>query len=398
MPNAVRQFLVALGQNLASASVRPRNTLLIAAGFLIAATTLLGLLTIPAGMARLAGHTGRADVAVVKLGVGVASGQSGGLTSAEAVSMLGNLPGVAHAENGTPLVAPQFETTVSLRGRAGDKRDATLRGITPAFWQVIGGQAPLQRGQRFEPGLREVIAGSTAAQSLANIRPGVHLVMRDVPWQITGLFDAGTSMWGFEIWTDMKSAQDVWHVNGKITSIWVRLISPAAFDQFQAAIRSNASLRDLLVYRQSAYYRGQLGFMYTFANAMAWGVAIVLGLGSMLALANALGMTLAARRRETALLRSLGFRCGPLALAMLMEVLVIGTACTVLASVLVILVLGRRSFDSTTLDHAVSIPLTVNVHVVVLTLLFTLLLGVMASVGPIWRAVRAPLAQTLQEE
>lgn len=397
MRSTLRQFLAALRQNMSSVCVRPRNTLLIAAGFLIAATTLLGLLTIPAGMASLAGHTGSADVAVMELGVG-AIGQSGGLTSAEATSMLGNLPGVAHAQDGTPMVAPQFETTVSLRGRTGERRDVTLRGITPAFWQVVGGAAPLLRGQRFKPGLREVIAGSTAVQALANVRPGIHLVMHDVPWQVTGEFDAGASMWGFELWTDMKSAQDVWHANGAITSIWVRLTTPAEFDEFAAAVRSNASLHDLVVYRQSAYYRNQLGFMYLFANAVAWGVAIILGLGAMLALANALGMTLTARRRETALLRALGFRRGPLALAMLIEVLVIGAACTVVATVLVKLVLDGRSFDSTTLDHAVSIPLTVNTHVVALTLLFALLLGILASAGAIWRAVRAPLSQALQEE
>lgn len=397
MPAALREFLAACGQNMAAAWARPRNTLLIAAGFLIAAATLLALLTLPAGMARLAGHTGRADVAVVKIGPG--SGRaSGNLTTAETIAMLGNLPGVVHASDGTPLVAPQFVTTVNLRDRAGDKRDVTLRGITPVFWQVIGKQVPLLRGQRFKQGLREVIVGSSAMRSLANIRPGVHLVMRKMPWQVAGVFDAGTSMWGFELWTDMKSAQDAWHANGAVTSIWVRLTSPAAFNRFVAAMGANASLHDLQAYRQSDFYQDQLGFMYRFANTMAWGVAIVLGLGSMLAIANALGMSLAARRRDTAVLQAMGFRRGPLALAMLTEVLVIGAACTVLAAVLGKLVLDGRSFDSTTLAHAVSIPLTVDTTVVALTLLFALTLGVLAALGPIWRAVHAPLAQALHEE
>lgn len=397
MREMLREFLAACGQNMAAAKARPRNTVLIAAGFLIAAITLLGMLTIPAGMAKLAGHTGRADIAVVKIRASPSRALDG-LTQAEQIAMLGNIQGVAYAKDGTPLVAPQFVATVKLYGPAGDERDVTLRGITPVFWQVIGGQLPLLRGQYFKSGLREVIAGSSAMQSLANIRPGVHLVMHHVPWQVAGIFDAGTSMWGFEIWTDMKTAQDVWHASGVVTSVWVRLTSAAAFETFVSSVAANGSLHDLSVYRQSAYYQAQLGFVYRFASAMAWGVAIVLGLGSMLAIANALGMSLAARRRDTAVLRALGFRRSTLALAMLMEVLVMGAVCTMVAAVLGWLTLNGRAFDTTAGDHAVAIPLIVNASVVALTMLFALVLGVLAAVGPIWRAVRAPLSAALHEE
>src|SRR5690625_7735047 len=107
----VRELLAALALSFRTSLAQPRHLLLTVAGFLIAAATLLGLLTIPAGMAQLAAHTGLPDVAVV-----IAAGaDAGGMDSAEQRALNGNRPGVAHNSAGDALVAPQFLVTTRHR-------------------------------------------------------------------------------------------------------------------------------------------------------------------------------------------------------------------------------------------------------------------------------------------
>ncbi len=393
----MREIRSALSQGLLATLARPRNALLTAAGFLIASATLLGLLTIPAGLAQLAGHTGREDVAVVLTSHDL-SEAAGGMNDAEKLALIGNLPGVAHDAEGHALVAPQFVVSTKLRRFDGTRSDVTVRGVSPEFWKVVGDTVKLDSGRKFKPGVRELIAGTGAARGFVALGTGAHVLIRKTPWKVTGQFSAGGSLWDSELWTDIGSLQSAWNAPGRVTTLWVRLTSPAAFDEFKSTLTSNASLQGLPVRRQTDYYRWQVGFIYRYAWIAAWGISILLGMAAILAIANALNMALAARRRETAVLRAMGFRQITLALAMLVEVIVVGLVCAGIVILVGWLALNGRNVTSATFFQSIDFPLRVGPTVIWQTLAYTAVLGFLSALWPIVRAVRAPLTRALQDE
>lgn len=393
----LRELGAALSLGFLATIARPRNTLLTAAGFLIASATLLSLLTIPAGLARLAGHTGLSDVALVLTGP-AASEAAGGMDDAEKITLIGNLPGVARDDYGHALVAPQFVVTTKLRRFDGAPSDVTIRGVSPAFWQVVGNAARMTSGRTFTPGVDELIAGSGAARAFAALDTGATVAIRRTPWHVSGNFDTGGGLWDSELWTDIGSLQAAWNAPGRITALWVKLVSPASFNEFKAALLANGSLKGMQAQRQTDYYRWQVGFIYRYTQVAAWGISILLGVAAVLAIANALTMALAARQREIAILRAVGFRRTSLALALFIEVIATGFlfACAVIVAGW--LVLDGRAVSSATFFQSIDFSLRVGPWVAAQTIAYTLVLGLIAALWPIARAVRAPLTRALQGE
>lgn len=180
---------------------RPRHTLLIVFGFLVAGTTVALLLTIPAGVRHVAGRTGSPDVAMV-LADG-ASTESAGTFSVTKAALLGTLPGVAHAADGSALVAPQFVTDVRLVRIDGSTATVLVRGVTPVFWKVIRKAAELTSGSHFQTGRDQLTAGVAAARSFASLKNGDVIRIHDQPWHVTGHFSAGGGFWESQLWTGM---------------------------------------------------------------------------------------------------------------------------------------------------------------------------------------------------
>lgn len=389
----LRQAGAALLLSLRMGLANPRHMALAATGFLIASGTLLGLLTIPEGIARLAARTGLPDIAVVTVGTSP-NEAIGGMRNAEQITLIGNLPGVARQADGSALVVPQLVVNTNMLRRDGVRTNIVLRGISPVFWEVLG-HAVKTRGQPFGPGMSELMAGAGAARSFVRLDTGAQVLIRRTPWRITGEFDTGGSLWDSELWMDIGSLQDAWNARGRVSTVWVKLDSPESFEQFARALSQDPSLRGLEAIRQPDYYRFQIGFVYRYTSIAAWGVALLLGLVAVLAIANASSMALKARRREFAVLRALGFHDMALTLALFVEVALIATLCAVVVVSLGWLVLDGYGVSSATLSQAVRLQLRVGAAVAGWTIAYAIGLGLLASAWPIRRLLREPLAKSV---
>lgn len=393
----MREIFTSLATSLTTALARPRHTLLIAFGFVIAGITLAVLLTLPAGLQRLAGNTGSSDVAVVLSG-NVFTSESGASFNPELAALVGSLPGVAHGRQGQPLVAPQFVVDTRLRRNDGTTATVLLRGVTPAFWDVAGDAISMRSGRRFAAGKDELIAGVAAARGFVALDTGATTSINKNPWHVSGEFAAGGGFWESELWTDMAALQSAYHAQGAVSCLWVKLTSPAAFDAFKQALHDNPQTQALHAERQRDYYTDQTSFLKNLITTATEGVAVALGLGAILAIFNALGMALDARRRELAIQRAVGFRRSALAAALLVEVLAIGAVCAAIAVLVAWLVVNGHEVGSSTGSSAIQFRMRVDAYVVGWTFAYALILGVLSALWPIVRAVRAPLTRTLQDE
>jgi putative ABC transport system permease protein len=393
----LRETTANLVIDLNMALARPRHTLLIAFGYIVAGVTLAVLLTLPAGLKRFAGNTGFPDVAVVLPGNAFAS-ESSGSFKPELAALVGSLPGVAHGRQGEPLVAPQFVASARLRRTDGSTAAVLVRGVTPAFWNIVGHAISMRSGRRFASGKDELIAGVAAARGFVALDTGATTSVNHNPWHVTGEFAAGGGFWESELWTDMAALQSAYHAQGAVSCLWVKLTSPEAFKVFSQALHDNPQTQDLHALRQRDYYTDQTEFLKSLVTTAAEGVAVALGLGAILAIVNALGMALAARRRELAIQRAVGFPRGTLAVALLVEVLVIGAVCAGVAVLVAWLAVNGHEVGSSTGGSAIEFRMHVGASVVGWTFAYVLILGVLSALWPIARAVRTPLTRTLQDE
>lgn len=377
---------------------RVQHTLLTAACFLVAAMVLVILLTIPAGMAHVADSTGLPDVAIVlSPRAGVISEADSSISSLQA-AIIGTLPGVARDRAGRALIAAQLIAQVELRQRDGGMATVLVRGISPAFWNVIGSTVSITSGKLFSRGTYELIGGRAAAQRFVALEPGTITRIRDEPWRVTGTFSAGESMWDTELWTSIGSLQAAYNESGNASVVWVKLTSPAAFRNFSDAVSADPRLRPLVAVPQRSYYRRNIGFVTHFANIAVMGVATALGLGTLLAVFNALGIALVARQRETAVLRALGFHKFPIALALLAEVSVIALVCAGIAIMVSWLTISGLVVNSSTFEYAMQFSLRLTTTAAWSVVVYTLALGVAGALWPVIRTVRASLTHSLQGE
>lgn len=392
----LRETAASFSTGFGMALARPRHTLLIAFGFVVAGITLAVLLTLPAGLNRLAGNTGASDIAVVMSGNTFE--ESGESFKPALAALASSLPGVAHGLQGQPLVAPQFVVETRLRRTDGSTATVLVRGVTPVFWNIVGHAISMRSGRRFAAGKDELIAGVAAARGFVALDTGATTSINRNPWHVSGEFAAGGGFWESELWTDMSALQSAYHAQGAITCLWVKLTSPAAFTAFKRALHDNPQTQGLHAVRQRNYYTDQTAFLKYLITAATQGVAVALGLGAILAIVNALGLALAARRRELAIQRAVGFRRAALALALLIEVLVIGTVCAGIAMLVAWLAVNGHEIGSSTGGSAIEFRMHVGSGVIGWTFVYVLTLGVLSALWPIARAVRAPLTRVLQDE
>ncbi|MGE0207783.1 MAG: FtsX-like permease family protein, partial [Lysobacteraceae bacterium] len=102
--------------------------------------------------------------------------------------------------------------------------------------------------------------------------------------------------------------------------------------------------------------------------------------------------------RELATLRAIGFSQESLFIAILVEVLLLASACALCAVLTAQLVLPTHEIQSTSGALSVGFKMAITPQAVGLTLIYTLLLGVAAALTPAWRTLTAPLVASLAKE
>src|SRR5207247_4204216 len=99
------------------------------------------------------------------------------------------------------------------------------------------------QGRSFERGKNEIVAGVGAAQEFAGLGIGNKLRVGRNEWTVVGAFSAAGAASESEIWTDATGLPDAYHRGNSFQSVYSKLASPAAFQQFKDALTSDPRLR-----------------------------------------------------------------------------------------------------------------------------------------------------------
>jgi putative ABC transport system permease protein len=356
---------------------------------------LVGVLSIAAGFKQAMTVSGAPDAAVV-LRSGADSEMVSGLDRNQ-TRVIADSPGVAHTASG-PLSSAELFVIINVPKRStGLDANVPLRGVEAAALQVRD-NVKIVQGRMFEWGKNEVLVGSGAVREFAGLEVGSKIKVGRYEWPVVGIFSANGGVSESEIWTDAKVLQDAYHRGDSFQSVYVKLNSPGAFQEFKDSLTSNPQL-NVKVVRQSEYYAEQSETMTRLITTLGFLIAFLMAVGAVFGALNTMYSAVSTRTREIATLRALGFGGSAVVVSLMLESLLLALVGGVLGGGLAYL--AFNNFHTSTMNFQsfsqVTFAFRVTPELLLRGIVWSALIGLIGGLFPAIRAARLPIAAGLRE-
>jgi len=391
----LRQAIAIAGIGIRSIPERWATSLVIVVGLAGVVAVFTALLAMATGFESTLKATGRSDAALVLRG-----GSQAELNSAidrDSTDLIKQEPGIARGADDKPLASAELIVIAELV-RKDDVRNGaniTVRGVEPSAF-ALRPQLKIIAGRNFTPGLRELIVGQGVLQQFQGARIGDVLRMRGSEWRVVGVFASGDAH-DSEMWTDSSVARSTY---GRITwsSVLAALDGPDGLARLKAAIAAEPRL-SLDVMREQDYFSGQTRQFRQTIGFLAGLVTIIMALGAVFAALNSMYAAVAARGKEIATLRAIGFGGLPVVVAVMIEALLLALAGGVLGALIAYVLFNN--FTVSTLGQnftQVVFNFKVTPGLVARGLIIAVAIGMVGGLLPALRAARVPISTSLREQ
>lgn len=355
----------------------------------------VGVLSIAEGFRAAMQVTGPADVAVVLRSS--ADSEMTSVFSREETRLISDAPGVARSDDG-PLTSAELFVMINLPKRT-TQTDANVpfRGVGKAA-TAVRGDIRITEGRMFEPGRNEVIAGAGAARSFAGLEVGRTLRIGQNEWKVVGTFQGGGGAAESEIWTDAAVLQPAYQRGESFQSVYAKLTSPQAFAKFKDSLTTNPQLK-VKALPQREFLAEQSSMLTEFIERFGVLIAGMMAVGALFGALNTMYSAVAARTREIATLRALGFGASPVIFSVLLESLVLALAGGAVGAVAAYLAFD--GFKAATINwqtfSQIAFAFSVTPTLLLRAVILAAIIGLIGGLFPAIRAARLPIAAALRE-
>jgi putative ABC transport system permease protein len=270
-----------------------------------------------------------------------------------------------------------------------------IRGIGQQGW-ALHPNVRITAGRKFSPGLRELIAGKSAHDQFRGLDPGSSLKLNGQVWTVVGIFESGDAH-DSEIWGDADIVGSTYRRGSSTTSVVARLTSTGAFEALKASIASDPRLQvDLMTTR--AYYSAQSERLSRLLRILGTVVGTIMAIGAIFGALNTMYAAVAARAREVATLRAIGFRGVPVIVSVLLETMLLALLGGVIGAAIAWLIFDNYT-ASTLGDNFSQIVFNFRVSPALLWsgIKWALAIGFIGGLFPAVRAARLPVTAGLRE-
>ncbi len=382
--------------NMRSVKVRWVSSVVAVAGIGGAVGVFVAMLALANGLEAALLTSGSPNTVMVRR-AGAAS-EMDTIVTRENARIVADAPALARTSAGEPIASGEVVVVVDLPLAAtGTDANIQVRGVTPLALEARD-IIKISEGRFFRPGMAELVVGRNARATVADMQIGSKTRFGGREWTVVGAFDAGGSAFDSEIWADVTLLQEAFDRPTNIfQSVVVRLESKDALQKFKDALTSDPRL-DLQVDRERDYYAKQSLVLSTLIRTLGFLVAAVMGIGAVFAALNTMYSSVAARVREIATLRALGFGAGSVVASFLLESLVIalaggvvGCLCVLPVNGLTVSTLNFQTFSQ------LAFAFRIGPGALLVGLAFALVMGFVGGLLPAFRAARLPVASALRE-
>ena len=358
---------------------------------------LVALLAMSDGYRETLNKTGSADTAIVMRGASASEVMS--VLDHDSITLIPQAVGIAKDAKGQPIASPELVVAANLPlkgGSADDEGSVQLRGVGEQAWAVRPNLKIIE-GRKFTPGMRELIVGKGAAKQFAGLEPGHEIRLGSQLWTVVGVFASGDAM-DSEVWGDAGVVADTYRRGGSRASVTVKLADPKAFDAFKSALEANPQLK-VDVSTTLDYFSKQSEGMSSFLTVIGIVVGSIMAIGAIFGALNCMFAAVAARAREIATLRAIGFRGLPVVVAVMLETMLLALLGGLLGGLLAWLVFNGYSASTLAAGTVgkLSFELKVSAELLWVGLLWALTIGFIGGLFPAVRAARLPVTTALRE-
>ena len=390
-----RQTLSVTHVGLSTVTQRLGSSAVIVIGIAGVVGVLVAMLAMGDGFQATLQQTGSDDTAIVLRGGSQAELNS--VLSRDNINTIEEAAGIAKDTNGKPIASAELVVVANLPKKSDPSVDANvpIRGIDDEAWQLRP-KVKIIAGRRFKPGLRELVVGQGALRQFAGLELGKDLRLAGQTWTVVGVFASGDS-YDSELWGDAKSVASAYRRGSSAESVTVRLTSPSALDQFKAALMSDPTLKvDVSTTRE--YFNKQSEQLTKVIRAVGITVGLIMAIGAIFGALNTMFAAVAARSREIATLRALGFRGVPVVVSILLETMLLALLGGILGALIVWLVFNGYTASTIGSNFSqVVFQFKVSPQLVWSGLKWALAIGFIGGLFPAVRAARLPVTTALRE-
>jgi putative ABC transport system permease protein len=381
-----RAFLAVLRVNLSSIPQRIGSALTIIVGVTCAVGTLVAMLAMGTGAREQQVANVRPD-RVVLTTAGTQRGQ-GNITKQEAAVILG-LPGVRRNAAGVPIVV--FQSMVPIEGRrrsTGNRIYFPLVGVTGAMTDFAP-EIQFTAGRAFKSGLPELVASNACRRQFVGFELGDRRSLRGGNWTVVGHFDQGHAQ-DCTVFADADTLMSAFS-RTTYSSAVLMLQSPADFAALRTAVSSDPRLR-LEVRREKDSLEETFKPLNAILNFVSFFVGTIMAIGATLGAVNSLYAMVDSRQRDIATLRAIGFKSGPVILAVLLESMLLSLPGALLGSLLAWWLFNGLAAS----PFGYSFQLSVTFSLALLGIEWALAMGLLGGLLPALRAARMPVVTALR--
>ena len=379
--------------NLGNLKSRLDSSLVAVIGFTGVVMVFVAVFAIRDGFNQTLRESGSPDVAIVMRGG--AGAEVNSVLSVNDAKLVAEAPGIQATANG-PLASGELLVQLSMpKLDTGLDANVPFRGVdADAF--LVHDKVHIVAGRNFQPGLNEVIVGLHASHEYKGFKLGDTIHSGPYQWSIVGVFDDG-GVYSSEVWGDVTVLQSAYKRGSSLESVFAKLGSPAAFQQFKDSLTSNPQLT-VSVERETDFYAEQSKAMNTFITTAGTFIAVLMGIGAIFGAVNTMYNSVSSRAAEIATLRALGFGRSPVLLSVLVEGMLLGLVGGLVGGALAYMLFNGIETSTLGSNFAqVAFSFRVTPELLTRGAIYALLMGLFGGLLPAVRAVRMPIASSLRQ-
>lgn len=308
-------------------------------------------------------------------------------------------PGIARNAAGELLISNELsvQTDLPRRGPGGGKANVAVRGIDLIGFDVHP-EVKIVDGRVFDTGALEAVVGKAASERYQGLRLGDEFTMgrsKNRTYKVVGIFEARGGAFESEIWAPRQRVSDSFH-RPLVSSAALRLerpdLAPAAIEYIKSAAVDLSGRTEPEYYRELAASTAKLA-------TLALGLVFVMGIGAAFAVANTMFASVDRRKREIAMLRTIGFRRRTIITSFLTESILLCVIACIAGLAVAAATLGgaRKDFLSDASYTVFAYEMRVTPSVVVTSLLVAVGVGFVGALFPALRAARVRIIEALRK-
>lgn len=354
------------------------------------------LLSFAAGMqASLRAANSPLNLVVLKSG---ASAESTSIIWDDEIAPLTQTPGLAADPQVGLLLSREIsvQTPVPRRSDAMRKANVPVRGVDDVAF-LVHPEVRIVAGRSFVQGQLEAIVGLAAQGRFANLQIGDEITLgrqADRKFRIVGVFTANGSALESEIWAPRTMLTDSYR-RTFASSVHLRLADAALADAALAYI--NGPSVQLLGKREGDYYE-DLNKKTREIVGLASILISIMSIGAAFAVANTMYAAVDARRREIAMLRTIGFaRRSVVSVFLLESILLTSVACAAGLACAALLGSMKQDYLSNTTWTVFAFELRMTPQILLVCFVVAITVGVIGAVAPAGRAARTRILDALRK-